>query len=121
MSHPSYHLVAPQMGVGRGFSISAMSPPPVHLSEDAVVRLSLTCKPKENNGCEPKMSCLTAGNLEAEATRGEVTAIAAGHPNPRAGRQKIFETDPALFRRTPFLDARSIVQDSKNRGIWGRG
>jgi hypothetical protein len=112
MSHPSYHLVAPQMGVGRGFSISAMSPPPVHLSEDAVVRLSLTCKPKENNGREPKMSCLTAGNLEAEATRGEVTAIAAGHPNPRAGRQKnLSKWTRALFRRTPFPDVRSIVQD----------
>src|SRR5262245_15122094 len=93
---PSYHLVAPQMGVGRGFSrpFRQTFPPcrhrPLHLSKDAVVRLSLTCEPKENNGREPKMSCLTAGDLEAEATRGEVTAIAAGRvPNPRAGPKNL--------------------------------
>jgi hypothetical protein len=49
------------------------------------------------------------------------TAIAAAFRNARAGRQKIYETDPALFRRTPFSDVRPIGQDSKNRGIWGRG
>src|SRR5262245_39522022 len=39
------------------------------------------------------------GDLEAKQLRRARQRV----PNPRAGRQKILETDPALLRRTPFL------------------
>jgi hypothetical protein len=60
-------------------------------------------------------------DLEAEATRGERQSRRPRSEILARGRQKIFETDPALFRRTPFRDVRFDVRDSKNRGIWGRG
>src|SRR5262249_12133540 len=56
------------------------------------------------------------------APRASSTAIAAGRvPNPRAGAKKSLKRTRPYFDVPPFPAARSIVQDSKNRGIWGRG